>query len=319
MMLHTDIDWLRGGEEFVVCESPREEPGYWAGAPAVTYDEASGTTYLYYRLRKPRGQGRGYEARIAASHDGKIFEDIWSVTQQELDNSPSIERGSLVYRDGQWHLYLSYVSSQTQRWQIDRISATSVDALCIANRVRELDTGNVPAHAVKDPVVFSLGVMTFMFVSYAPLELIEAQSDVDLHASSDVFTTGFVKSHTGLAVSVGGEPHSWVGEVLGASAMGWDSLVSRISGIIPWHGVYLAFFDGAASVAENYEERVGLAVSGDLRTFYKLPSSTPRMQSQFGSLRYVSPVITPEGLYVYYEAAKENGSHALYGRKVGSI
>lgn len=73
-------------------ESPMEEPGYWIGDPAITYDGESGTSCVYYLLRRSRSQGRGYEAWIAASHDGKNFKDIWTVAKQELDNSPPIER-----------------------------------------------------------------------------------------------------------------------------------------------------------------------------------------------------------------------------------
>lgn len=315
-MLQSLVDWVQTGEEFLVRDAPVNEAGYWAGAPSVTYDEQREVLYLYYRLRKPRGLGRGYEARIAESQDGYTFHDIWRVTQEELD-SPSIERGSLICREGQWHLYLSYVEGQTRQWQIDRLSAPSVADLSVTTRQPELDPTTAPAHAIKDPVVIHVGPLSFMFVSYAPLELVHTPGTVDLHASADVFTTGAVKSHTGLAVSVGGERHAWVGEVLGSSAHGWDALVSRISGIIRWDGLYLAFYDGSAEVAENYEERVGLAVSGDLRTFYKLPSTKPWIASLYGSLRYVSPVMTPDGLLLYYEAAKENGAHALYGRKVG--
>ncbi len=315
VLLNTQVDWIREGEEFLVRDTPINEAGYWAGAPAAAYDSVRDVIYLYYRLRKPRGLGRGYEARIAESSDGYTFHDIWRVTQEELD-SPSIERGCLVFRQGLWHLFLSYVHGESRQWQIDRISAPKVSELMTVNREVELDTTGGPAHAVKDPVVFSVGPLSFMFVSYAPLELVTRQEVSTLHTGADVFTTGAVRSHTGLAVSTGGERHRWVGEVLASSSDGWDALVSRISGIIPWGNLYLAFYDGAAHVEENYEERVGLALSADLRTFYKIPSPNPWITSSYGSLRYVSPVRTPAGLFLYYEAAKDNGAHALYGRKV---
>ncbi len=312
-------EWLNTGEEFVVRTSPADEEGYWVGAPGVYYDAESRTVYLYYRLRRPRGSGRGYEARIAKSADGVTFHDVWRVTQEQLD-SPSIERGALTHHHGLWTLYLSYVNGDTHQWQIDRLVGDQVETLNVQARCTELDTSMIGGHAVKDPLLVPMGPLSFLYVSYAPTDLVDLGDSLgDLHASNDVFTTGRVHSHTGLAISVGGEPHNWVGEVLGSSPTGWDSLVSRISGLVKMGSLYLAFYDGAADVEENYEERVGLALTADLKTFYKIPAEGPWIQSQYGSLRYVAPVHTEEGLILYYEARTASGAHILCGRKLGGI
>ena len=42
-------------EGTVIFEPPGEGPGYWVGAPGVTYDVRLGRFYMVYRLRKPLG------------------------------------------------------------------------------------------------------------------------------------------------------------------------------------------------------------------------------------------------------------------------
>lgn len=308
-------NWAGMGDEVVIRESPQSEAGWWAGAPNVTYDAQSQSHYLYYRLRRPRGQGRGYEARLAVSRDGFTFEDIWTVKQQEL-NSPSLERGCLMRQGRQWILYLSYVHGDTDQWQIDRVVADRVEDLDVRTAVPVLRPADVQGHAVKDPFVVRVGPLWYMYVSYAPKDLLSPASSEDLHRSQDVFTTGLVRSHTGLAISSDGEHYVWQGEVLGSSPKGWDSLVSRLTGVMPVGGIFLGFYDGAQDAQENYEERGGLAVSGDLKTFYKVVRGDPWFASQFGSARYACPVSTPGGTILYYEAATRTGSHHLLARTV---
>lgn len=319
LLVTKNFQWANEHPEFIVRTSPADQDGYWVGAPGVFYDAQDMTLYLYYRLRRPRGAGRGYEARIAKSKDGITFTDIWTVTQEQLD-SPSVERGALTKKNGEWVFYMSYVNGRTHRWQIDQVRANRIEQFDVNTRKLEIDSEAIGTHAVKDPFLFDVGPLSFMYVSFAPAELVQAtDTGVDLHNNDDVFTTGRVRSHTGLAIGLGDGQHKWIGEVLGSSPHGWDSLVSRISGLIKVGDLYLAFYDGAADVKENYEERVGLALTSDLKNFYKIPDDGPWMQSQYGSLRYVAPVQTPDGTFLYYEARTESGGHVLCGRKMGSI
>lgn len=319
LLLTENLRWANDYPEFIVRTSPSNQDGYWVGAPGVFYDKDDMALYLYYRLRRPRGAGRGYEARIAKSMNGVSFTDIWKVTQDQMD-SPSIERGALTKRNGEWIFYISYVNGQTHRWQIDRVSADRIEDFDVTTRKTEIASETIGAHAVKDPFLVNIGPLSFMYVSYAPAELVNTgDTGAELHQSDDVFTTGRVRSHTGLAIGLGDSQHKWIGEVLGSSQQGWDSLVSRISGVVKMSDLYLAFYDGAADVKENYEERVGLALTSDLKTFYKIPNDGPWMQSQFGSLRYVAPIRTHDGMFLYYEARTESGAHVLCGRKVGLI
>lgn len=308
-------NWLTQHEEVVVRTSPADAPGYWAGAPSAVYDRDTRSYYLYYRLRRPRGMGRGYQARIARSPDGFEFEDILRIEGEEL-HSPSLERGFLIRKGGEWLLYLSYVHPATNQWQIDLVRASRIEDLDVSTAKPVLTPDAVGGHAVKDPVVLRQGPLWYMYVSYAPAALLDATGAESLHQSQDVFTTGLVRSHTGLAVSLDGEHYAWQGEVLGSSPEGWDSLVSRISGLMRSGEVYLAFYDGAADVTENYEERGGLAVTADLRHFYKLSSSLPWFQSAYGSARYVCSLTGPKGTLLYYEAATESGAHYLCARRI---
>ncbi len=63
----------------VVLEPLEAGNGHWVGAPCVLYLPDEKAFYLYYRRRRPRGEGtdRGFACYIARSKDGKHFEDIW--------------------------------------------------------------------------------------------------------------------------------------------------------------------------------------------------------------------------------------------------
>src|SRR5579863_2829758 len=83
-------------------------PGWWAGAPAATFDALTNTFFLTYRLRQPRDLGRGIECRIAASDNGVAFNDIWALPKSSI-GALSLERASLLRGlDGLWRLYIGY-------------------------------------------------------------------------------------------------------------------------------------------------------------------------------------------------------------------
>src|SRR5690554_4636635 len=86
-------------------EPPGEGPGHWVGAPSAAYDPERRKFYLYRRIRRSRPI-RGGECRIAESDDGVRFTDIWSMTKEELEDSPSVERSALVRGfGGEWFLF----------------------------------------------------------------------------------------------------------------------------------------------------------------------------------------------------------------------
>ncbi|HIL70800.1 MAG TPA: hypothetical protein EYG38_13240 [Verrucomicrobia bacterium] len=66
-------------------------------------------------------------------------------------------------------------------------------------------------------------------------------------------------------------------------------------------------------MSENYEERTGLAVSSDLRKWFRLSPEKPYLESlhQTKSLRYLDPVDLETETRFYYEYSRPDGSHEL--------
>ncbi len=314
----------------LVREAPGSGPGWWSGAPSSYFDSHTNTFYLVYRVRHPRELGRGIECRVAASENGVTFHDIWALPRNSLD-ALSVERSSVFRgRDGRWHLLLSYCSATDNRWHIGKISADEPDQFDVSTMTPWLSPDDVAAEGVKDPVVYQLGAMLYILVSYAVL----ASTDVStvaphLHSSGDVYNTGFIRSRTGALMGIEGQRGNWLGDVspicqpilAGVSisdgdddGSAWDAYCRRISTIVPLEiGGFLAYYDGSATVNGNYEEQTGLAYSTDLRTFHSLTPDAPLLTSQHstGSLRYVDVLSVGHELFYYYETACPDGSHEL--------
>ncbi len=302
---------LFGRDDGVTVREPLDEgPGWWAGAPSVLFDDESRRFYLYYRLRKPAELGRGVGCRIAQSEDGIEFEDIWEVGKEDLD-SPSVERSCLFKApDGSWRLYISYVDPGTNRWRIDCIEAETPGAFDPAERKRVFLAEELDLEGIKDPIVYRIGPMYYMIVSYAPSSAPEA-SEEDKHGTADVYNTGIVKSHTGLATSGCGLEWHWQGDILSPPDEGWDQYCTRIGSILHTSAGFVGFYDGSASVEENYEERAGLCVSQDLRNWERVTREGPWVESPFGCIRYIEAVPMADALYYYYEWTRADGSHEL--------
>jgi len=302
---------LFGPEDGVTVRAPLDSgPGWWAGAPGALYDEQSGRFYLYYRVRKPRELGRGVGCRIAASDDGIVFDDIWQIGKEDLD-SPSVEK-SCIFKapDGSWRLYISYVDPATNMWRIDCMVADAPDEFDPSERRTMLLPEELGLEGVKDPMVYRIGPMYCMIASYAPAATSGA-SDEDKHGTADVYNTGIVKSHTGLATSGCGLSWHWQGDILSPPEEGWDRYCTRIGSILYRPPVFIGFYDGSASVEENYEEQAGLAVSYDLRHWERVTRSAPYVTSPHGCIRYVEVVPVGDALYYYYEWTRADGSHEL--------
>lgn len=309
--------------------------GWWAGAPGANYDPSSNTFYLVYRQRQPRELGRGVECRIAASDNGVVFTDIWALPKTSFD-ALSLERCSLVRGfDNRWRLYISFVSPQDNRWRIAVMEADEPDRFDASRMQVILTAESTGTEGVKDPNVFAIGPMFYMLVSYATaLELGEEDQQAK-HATGDIYNTGLTLSRTAAAISSDGRTFRWIGDVspiLGSErvssngtpasallsvpkqAAAWDLYCRRIGALLPLDsGGYLALYDGSASVAENYEEKTGIAITFDLRTFWSLSSDGPALVSPVGtgSLRYVDVLAVGHELFYYYELSREDGSHEM--------
>lgn len=302
----------------VVRSAPGSGRGYWAGACSAFLDDETGRFYLYYRLRKPRELGRGYECRIAESNDGVTFTDIWRATKEQFETS-SVERACLrKSQTGMYRLYISYVDPEDNRWRIDLLEAESPSGFDPANRKKILTAPEVGLEGVKDPYVISIGGTEYMYVSYASATPEgRLASDNEMHGTGDAYNTGLVRSYTGLATSEDELRFAWQGNVLDVGET-WDAYESRITCLLRYPPVWLALYDGIPDVSRNYEEQAGLAVTSDLRNFKKLTPDGPALVSPHGSgsLRYVDAIQTAGKILCYYELARPDGAHDLMVNEV---
>jgi hypothetical protein len=194
------------------------------------------------------------------------------------------------------------------------MEAARPDGFDPARRVKVFTAKDISAEGVKDPVVLVIGGLYNMILSYAPApRRVPPKSRRAMHATADVYNTGITKSHTGLAVSSDGVRFRWWGDILSPPETGWDAYASRIGSILYSPPVFLGFYDGSASVNENYEEKTGLVQSLDLVHWERITESGPALTSPHGShsLRYIDALAVGEEIFYYYEYARPDGSHEL--------
>ncbi len=300
--------------------------GYWAGAPSVLWDEDERCWWLTYRRRRPRGVNpdgrgdRGYVGRVARSDDGLRFADVWEVVQG-VWGTASMEKFSLA-KAGQdvYRLYVSYVDPADGRWRIDALEAprpeqfdaTQLRPVFTAEGVRA--AGGEPVEGVKDPYVFRVGGEWHMLVSYAAAQPGSEDERRRMHATADIYNTGLTTAPTALATSSDGLRWTWQGRILDVGPAGaWDSYQARLNSVVPLGPLWLGFYDGCASVEQNYEELCGLAASLDLRHWGKLTPDGPAIVAPHasGSVRYVEAVPKDGALHCYYEHVRPDAAHDL--------
>ncbi|GAB1823413.1 hypothetical protein HerbRD11066_65770 [Herbidospora sp. RD11066] len=276
----------------VAIPPPGDGPGFWAGAPSavVTPD---GTIYLAYRLRRPIGEGRGYAIQIARSDDGERFEPVLTITKDQM-RTESLERPTLVLTpSGTWRLYLSCATYGTKHWRVELLEAGRPEDLDPATAhvvlPGDLKTG------VKDPVIVHHGGQWHLWASCHPLEIPE---------EADQMVTDY-------ATSPDGRDWTWHGTALDRRPGTWDSRGVRISAVRFTDDGVLAYYDGRASAAENYEERTGVATGPDPSTLTAV-GLHPHAQSPYGGLRYLDILDLPNGgQRIYYEWTRPDGAHDL--------
>jgi hypothetical protein len=105
----------------------------------------------------------------------------------------------------------------------------------------------------------------------------------------------------------------WRGPILTPPEDGWDRYATRLNSLIWAPPVWIGFYDGSASVAENYEERCGLAYSFDLHTWLRSGLDGPTIGAAGGpgTVRYVEAVQTTEWTRYFYEYTLPDGAHEL--------
>lgn len=297
-----------------VLTPEQEGDGYWIGCPGVLHEPGRGRFLLTYRQRRPRGadRERGWRCGIAESSDGVHFSDIWAVEKEELGAS-SMERFCLLPTpEGRYLLYLSYVDPADNRWRIDVCEAAAPDQFDVAKAEPVLTAAGTGTEGVKDPYAIRIGPAVHLFASYAEPADLDADGRARAHATADIYTTGLTTHPTGLATSLDGRHFQWAGRVLDVGD-GWDRYQARLNSIAPLGNAFLGFYDGSAHADENYEERTGLALSFDLRTWQRLTPEEPWVVSPWatGSVRYLDAVPVGDEWWLYYEITRADGAHEL--------
>jgi hypothetical protein len=297
----------------VILEPEQNGSGYWVGAPTVLRDGPS--VLLCYRRRRPRGVGadRGYRTAIARSDDGRTFRDV-AVLEKGALGTTSIERTALLHdpsADG-WLWLVSYVDPADGRWRIDGLRAPRLEDLPRAPRTPVLTAADVGGEGVKDPVVVRSPDGTVFLLLSCVEDARPGAAPAELHATHDAYNTGLVRCFTGLASSRDGRNWTWHGRCL-EPGTGWDRYQARLGTALPVGPIWVGLYDGSASVDENYEERLGVAVSPDLRSWRSLTPDAPAAvsRSRTGSVRYADILPFGGSLWVYFECSRPDGSHDL--------
>jgi hypothetical protein len=295
----------------VVIPPPGPGAGMWAGGPSVAKHSvtkprvtkpsatkhsaarAGDDIYLAYRLRQPIGQGRGFAVVVARSADGERFETILTVSKDEM-GAESLERPAIVaVPDGTWRLYLSCATPGTKHWRVEVIEAARPDRFD-PRQSRVVLPGDTQT-GVKDPVIVHDGSQWHLWASVHPL------ADPD---ATDRMTSWYATSRDGL-------DWAWQGTALSPRSQGWDSRGVRVSAVRLAAGSVVAYYDGRASAAENFEERTGIATGSQPGA---LTADGQIAQSPFGrgGLRYLS-ILDPggPGERYYYEMTRPDGAHEL--------
>jgi hypothetical protein len=273
----------------VVIDPPVAAPGYWAGGPSAL--RSGGAVWLAYRLRRPVDAGRGYLNVVARSEDGYEFETVAEVTSAQFDCA-SLERPALaVGPDGTWHLFVSCSTEGSKHWWVESITASRPEDLATGERHMILPGDE--ATAWKDPVVSIEGGAWRMWA---------CRHDIIPPEEADRMDSWYATSRDGSRWDV-------EGRALGPGAAGWDRRGARITSVLPdGCGGWLAFYDGRASAAENWEERTGLAAGPGPEEFAPVGSG-PLVAAP--SIRYLSVVTFDTHWLVYYEFSRPDGAHDL--------
>jgi hypothetical protein len=276
----------------VVITPPGTGPGYWAGGPSAVLAEDG--IYLAYRLRRPVGSGRGYAVAVARSADGVRFETVATIRRESLE-AESLERPCLVRTPaGRWRLYVSCATPGTKHWRVELLDAANPAEFDASRRVVVLP-GDAKT-GVKDPVIRLNGTWQ-MWACCHPL---------GEPADADQMVTDYATSPDGLE-------WTWHGTALSGRPGYWDSRGTRVSAVWRDAGQVVAYYDGRASAAENYEERTGIAVGTEPESLVAF-GVHPAAESPYAGrgLRYLDILELPGGRHrLYYEMARPDGAHEL--------
>ena len=332
----------------VIVEPQVGSEGFWFGGGNVVSD-SDGTFWLCGRYRNHGdsrtgvGSGeRGLELAIFSS-DSVLgpWEKKKSFTKKELQNGNdevvSIEGASLLMRPTGVELFLStekdrsypsdfidYQKEGTGIWDIDIVESDSIMSLDPASVYTAIRSDELGSLHVKDPVAFQIS---------------GDNDQIGVLFCSHPYT--WASSNTGLAVRGSGQEQYKI-ESFNVLSRGnsWDVACTRITDClrVPSLGIFseippisIYFYDGAECLRPldestngvsrsrgfSCEEIGGMAIGFDqsFPEICRISSHEPMFISPHGTgcSRYVSTLITPEGILATWQQSQENLSQPLVG------
>ena len=303
-------------ESHVLRQPGTSQPGWWVGAPSITFVPDYGFL-LGYRLRAGDGR-RGYENRLAFSHDGIHFEDILSIPAHTL-STRSMERPCIRKIGDTFYLYISYVDPKNDRWRIDVINGKDPRHLQIDSLQPVLTAKDCEAESVKDPYLLEYNGQLYLYISYAePLAEDDVTAKEAMQASGDVFTLQKVLSMTGIATGTSPTIFTWNRKVLYPRPETMDSHTARLTGILPTSSRLFAIYDSNTQNGPNYEEKMALAIFHTPFQLHPISSKENWLNELIvESIRYVDPIVVNGRLYLYYEKTNLSGTHELWVTVMG--
>jgi hypothetical protein len=286
--------------------------GYWVGGHNAVFDPPTGKFYLFHRLRRPLGKGRGGLCRIAESTDGVKFKPIWQADKQQFD-AESVEVASLI-RDPQtnrWRLYVSFQPTGHPGWRIDLVEADQIENLDAWHHRTVMQAGDYGLGSIKDPKVYVIGGLYHAFACASVRQrFVERLDGSRQPVGADA--TALLTSQDGIYW----RDFRYVFEP-GQGAQGeWGHFRARINSVLWLEPMWVAFVDGGEGAYDNYEEWCGLAVSSDLINWRRVSRTGPWVKSPHGCIRYMDALRVGQTIYYYYEYTRRDGSHELRVNKV---